>query len=61
MFNQKIKIMKDKQEEKVDQAKVPSEGMVDLMLNILENPRMSKEDKALARNEIKHRIDAASR
>jgi len=53
--------MKDKQEEKVDQAKVPSEGMVDLMLNILENPRMSKEDKALARNEIKHRIDAASR
>lgn len=49
--------MKDKEKTEVTPT---TEGMVDLMLNILENPKMSKEDKTLARNELKRRINAAS-
>lgn len=36
-----------------------SKGMVDLLLNILENSRSSKEDKTLARDEVKRMIKLA--
>tara|TARA_R110001606_G_scaffold398995_1_gene579841 strand:- start:348 stop:503 length:156 start_codon:yes stop_codon:yes gene_type:complete len=37
---------------------VNSGGMVDLLLNILENSKSSKEDKGLARGELKRLIES---
>ena len=49
--------MKDKEEVQVQPT---STGMVDLLLNILENPKSSKEDKLLSRNELKRMINTTS-
>ena len=37
-------------------AEVQPSGLVDLLLNILENTKSGKEDKLLARNELKRMI-----
>ncbi|MDW3208925.1 hypothetical protein SAMN04488029_2701 [Reichenbachiella faecimaris] len=51
--------MNDKKENKsVEQT--ASNGMVDLLLNILENSKSSKEDKALSRAELKRMIATAA-
>ena len=47
----------EKTKDKTQEAQ-PS-GMVDLLLNILENSKSGKEDKLLARNELKRMISNA--
>ncbi|UXX80895.1 hypothetical protein N7E81_07250 [Reichenbachiella carrageenanivorans] len=51
--------MNDKKEIKSN-ATQASGGMVDLLLNILENSKSSKEDKTLSRNELKRMINATA-
>ena len=45
---------------KEKEVETHSTGMVDLLLNILENSKSSKEDKTLARNEVKRMINSNS-
>lgn len=51
--------MNDKKEIKSN-VEPASGGMVDLLLNILENSKSSKEDKALSRAELKRMIATAA-